>query len=1359
MGPRRKSVIEDELREFKLEVEQKWQQYMNQIKQEIKTIKEDCQEKIRTVENEYKEKLTEIEKNCASAQKYASNCVQQQNTFHTTEITKPVFFGNNKDMHPKDFINRLEEYFAIKQIYVGEKIIVVGDCLRSTAYNWFSTIRFQLSNYEEFKKAFIDEYWSREIQIQIWSQCLNTNQIPQQTNYREHFSAWVTKLRHLEVPRLSEQEIVKSIANHYPGYLRAILVSLPERTIMAAMKMLGEEEHRKPQWSGNNRTTNRNYREQNNNNEENRSNQNERVSQLATEEIRLPEEQDTTHVINNVPMNSQSASPYILCEVEGEKIELLIDTGATISVLTKEIVDAILAKNDKIPMLPVNGIQISNAIGRKICKVTRQIFCECKIGEVSIFASFVQVENLNEKGIIGADVLNQYHAQINFRTQTVLWKIQEREYTTMFVAKTKQSEGNSDEKQSIQMICEEEEEDQKNKVMLSPIEKEEFNDLLTKYKEVFSPNPGKISKYECQINITEGEPIYQKPYPIPMSKLDKMEREIQRMLDLEIIEKSTSPWSSPIIGIEKKDGSIRLCLDARKINQRIIPDRECPMNIDEILMKFQGAKYLSSIDLTAGYWQCPLAEKSRAITAFLYRGRNYQFRVLPFGLVNSIAEFQKILDKILGPEILQFTALYVDDIHIMSKNFQEHMQHLETIFKVFLEHNVKINVKKSQFLNTKTKFLGHIISEQGITMDPDKVLAVQKFQPPKNKKQIQAFLGFVNFYRRYIRDLSQLTSILSQLTKKNEPWKWGPIQQQAFEQIKEIFLEDIIVEYPDFEKEFYLATDASNTHIGAELYQIGEEGKHQTLGFTSRTLNATERRYFTTELEPLAIVFACKKFRGYILGHKTNILTDHQALTFLNTCRLLNARLTRWSIILQEYNLEIKHIPGKENIGPDTLTRYPQSPEDNERSNVINISINKLKIYNYSAELRNRLKNIKKLQDEDEKLNKIIQRVTQEKTKHFLLHNEILFTRDKKDQYRLMIPLSMAALLIKETHEIYGHMGAYKIYKLLHTNYQTPCMYRLVKKVIKTCNLCQRSKINNQLSRGPLISQIPVGPKQSVSVDLMGPLPRGQLGAQYILAILDIFSKHIKLYALRKATTATILKKIAEDYLPRFGPIKQILTDNGTQFQNHKWKSRLKELGIHVSYTTTYNPEGNPVERVNREIGRILRTYCHKKHTTWVQYMDNIEYWLNNSTHESTGYTPQQILTGKKAPLSIDKLIPFPNNTEKTDDKLIIQLAYNKLKETARLRNKSKDENKKFPQYVNGQKVLIREHKLSSAAEKQIYKLFLLYKGPYTINNVNSNNTVIVTDEHGQQSTHNLRNIKPYVPPDPGNYRSGHPFL
>lgn len=172
---------------------------------------------------------------------YIMNVIRKLNWDTTLKCHARSFFGSNRDVHPKDFLYRLEEYFAVKQTYVGEKIIIVDDCLKSAALSWFSTIRFQLTCYEDLKKAFIDEFWSREIQIQVWSQCLSTKQVPANTNYREHFATWATKLRHLEVPRLSEQEIVKHIAKHYPGYLRAILISLPNCTILAAMKILGEE--------------------------------------------------------------------------------------------------------------------------------------------------------------------------------------------------------------------------------------------------------------------------------------------------------------------------------------------------------------------------------------------------------------------------------------------------------------------------------------------------------------------------------------------------------------------------------------------------------------------------------------------------------------------------------------------------------------------------------------------------------------------------------------------------------------------------------------------------------------------------------------------------------------------------------------------------------------------------------------------------------------------------------------------------------------------------------------------------------------------------------------------------------------
>jgi len=266
----------------------------------------------------------------------------------------------------------------------------------------------------------------------------------------------------------------------------------------------------------------------------------------------------------------------------------------------------------------------------------------------------------------------------------------------------------------------------------------------------------------------------------------------------------------------------------------------------------------------------------------------------------------------------------------------------------------------------------------------------------------------------------------------------------------------------------------------------------------------------------------------------------------------------------------------------------------------------------------------------------------------------------------------------------------------------------------------------------------------------MGPLPRGQFGMRYILALIDVFSKYIKLYAIRRATTEAIINKITKDYIPTYGPVKKILTDNGTQFTSSKWTTRLNQLGIKTTFTTTYHPESNPVERANREIGRILRAYCSHKHTSWVKWIDNIEYYLNNTTHHSTGFTPNQIMTGQANPLPIDKFIVMPENENQRNATVIIELARKRLQTRAEKRNAIRDKNKKFPVYKSGQQVLVKEHRLSSAGDNEIHKFFLLYRGPYTISQARENNTVVVEDGQGQQTTHNVKNVKLYIPPDPG---------
>jgi len=248
-------------------------------------------------------------------------------------------------------------------------------------------------------------------------------------------------------------------------------------------------------------------------------------------------------------INEVSFSPYIQCIIEGKEVELLVDTAATISVLTKEVVVIIMKKDPTIPQLPITGVQISNAVGKQICKISKQIFCKCQFNRAVIHANFIQVEGLNEWGIIGADILNRHNAQINFSDHTIQFEVNNQSYSIPFAKKLPKS---ISQMESIREMTLLEPDEGNDTIPINPSEQIKFDAIMKKYQNIFSDNPGRIKNFECQIRTIPGQPIYQKPYPIPMSKVFKIDQEIQRMLDLGILEHSCSPWSSPMVGIEKK---------------------------------------------------------------------------------------------------------------------------------------------------------------------------------------------------------------------------------------------------------------------------------------------------------------------------------------------------------------------------------------------------------------------------------------------------------------------------------------------------------------------------------------------------------------------------------------------------------------------------------------------------------------------------------------------------------------------------------------------------------------------------------------------------------------------------------------
>lgn len=406
----------------------------------------------------------------------------------------------------------------------------------------------------------------------------------------------------------------------------------------------------------------------------------------------------------------------------------------------------------------------------------------------------------------------------------------------------------------------------------------------------------------------------------------------------------------------------------------------------------------------------------------------------------------------------------------------------------------------------------------------------------------------------------------------------------------------------------------------------------------SRTLKNAELNHTTTEKELLAIVWALIKFRTFIQGTDLTIITDHKAITFLLSSKLITGRLARWILVLQSFTFKIDHYCGVDNVVSDTLSRYPM--QDNGDL-VMPVNIDKEFLVaeacatTMDKSLKSKFKNLKLLQDQDEMICKTKvalnspAHVNNTKMKlRYMLHNGILFFRNRPDvNWKVMLPTTMIPDVVWDVHKQLGHFGVSKCCYMLGQTFYWVNMTRTVKQILSTCDLCQRTKCSVYKLQGEFNSILPVEKGEIVTTDIYGPLPKGQLGVQFVLVFIDNFTKHVKLYVMRNATAKCVVSKL-EQYLKHIQKPRAILADHGTQYTSNVWVKALEANNVKVMYSSVRHPQSNPTERVMRELGRMFRTYCRKKHTTWYNHLSLIEDFLNITMHDSTGFTPLELQYG-----------------------------------------------------------------------------------------------------------------------------------
>jgi len=335
-----------------------------------------------------------------------------------------------------------------------------------------------------------------------------------------------------------------------------------------------------------------------------------------------------------------------------------------------------------------------------------------------------------------------------------------------------------------------------------------------------------------------------------------------------LIKPSNSPWSSPVVVVEKKNGKLRLCVDYRKLNNVTKKDSYPLPRIDDMLETLSGSQWFSSLDLASGFWQVELDQTTKEKTAFVTKFGIYEFEVMPFGLCNAPATFQRLMEKVLSNLLWKFVVVYVDDINVGSKSFEEHLDYLKQVFEKFRTHGLKLSPEKCFFFNTKLPFLGHVIGRDGIQTDPEKLKAIKQFPIPKDITQLRGFIALASYYRKFVKNFSKITTPLNKLLKKNVRYVWTQEQQQVFEELKNHLMTPPILAYPNFNKPFILYTDAFTFALGAIMQQKDDNNVEHVISYASRTLNKHELNYSITELECLAVIWAIRYFHHYLHGQK-----------------------------------------------------------------------------------------------------------------------------------------------------------------------------------------------------------------------------------------------------------------------------------------------------------------------------------------------------------------------------------------------------------------------------------------------------------------------------------------------------------
>ncbi len=699
------------------------------------------------------------------------------------------------------------------------------------------------------------------------------------------------------------------------------------------------------------------------------------------------------------------------------------------------------------------------------------------------------------------------------------------------------------------------------------------------------------------------------PEPEPM-QLGVTHLSVEEELAKGFIRPSISPASAGFFFIKKREGGLRPCIDYRALNDLTVKFRYPLPLVPAALEQLRTAKYFTKLDLRSAYNLIRIREGDEWKTAFSTTSGHYEYLVMPFGLVNSPSVFQAFIN-VFRDMLNRWVIVYIDDILIYSDSYEDHVKQVRSVLQRLLAHQLYAKIEKCEFNQTSVSFLGYVISSGGVTMEDQKVQAVIDWPQPVTVKELQRFLGFANFYRRFIRNFSTVAAPMTAMLKKGrQHLKWTPAAIAAFQKLKERFTTAPILHHPDPEREFIVEVDASSTGIGAILSQRhGNPPKLYPCAFHSRKLTPTEQNYDLGNRELLAMKAAFEEWRHWLEGakHPFTVLTDHRNLEYLRSAKRLNHRQARWALFFTRFDFSVTYRPGTQNTKADALSRLHESsivPHTHE--SIISPTI-------FLAPIQwDIMTEITEAQATDP-------------------------PPAETPPNRTYVPFALRQRVIQGVHSTLssGHPGIAATVQLLTNRFWWSTLQADTITHIRKCPTCNVSKPSHQLPAGLLQPlPIPQRPWSHITIDFITDLPLSG-GHTTILTVVDHFSKTCRFVPLPKLPTALETAEALCNYVFRFyGLPEDIVSDRGPQFTSRVWSAFCQKLNINVSLTSGYHPQSNgQVERLNQELTRFLRSYCHRNQADWSRFLLWAEYAQNSLCKPATGLTPFKCVLGFQPPL------------------------------------------------------------------------------------------------------------------------------